>query len=629
MKRLLVIFAAILLALSLALTACGGGEKDFHEISVSWGAGVEGAYFTQNGERLTPKNGKISTDSQADISVEVELKAGYRQTPPSLKADGELLSDPVLPVTAKSLEISATPNADVSLTLGNGKGYELRELKRIAEDVGYTVVVGAFLYEGYREISGPSLNIVSDGSEYEPVASLSPWGLDEVALKREGYAAFYKVRLLENASLDLSGVAPDGSVAEKYAAVTHAGGEGYKLIAAYDTNNDGISDGERELFGEVSFLKGAKLNIFIRRADGYSTKNAELFADGVKIVGTQGEGYDDSDPLSSEYIYPLTVTGDITLTVTGVEKLGEFTLRIMNSDGTERYHTYCKADTVAQALAQIPGNDERESEYYERWWEPKPAGGEFCIWRFVGGEFEEIDGDYTPARYENIYCGYLIGATPADPQFAPIIPPQTADSLLPSENLPESLVSAMQAVIADKSGDEDNRWVLAWASYKLYKAGVDVVRPVPFGYDNIFDLYLEDVLKDYKGVAANDLWVYAYDTERYGSSDINPAELKSSFLSGKSKRNWANQEAFFLEIVQDIFPDFEPKTSFTIGDTDDLNMTICLILDDLGKPWTLSGEDVNDFTVESYREYVKEHAKEGKRANVVKETLDYIAALAD
>lgn len=637
MKKFFAIFAAAIIACLAFCTACDDdrSDKSLHEISVSWSEGVDGATFTQNGERLMPVNGVISTESDENIEISVDLSAGYRQSQPTIKADGQPVLTPSVPATVRTVSISATPNAEISLSLGSGEGYRLDELKREPKEVGYTVIVGVFLEEGYREVSGPLVNVTSNGSEYEAVASLAPWGLDETALKKQGYHSFYKVTLLENAAMDVTGVVADISVEEeeRYATVSHVGGEGYSLCILTDSNNDGISDGNFELSGNLRFLKQTVLNIFIKRADGYNAKNAKLFANGVEVVGTQGEGFDDSDPLSCEYIFPLTVSGDIVLTVEGVKKLSAFTLRIMNSDGGERYHTYCSADTIAQALAQIPGNDARDSGYYDRWWEPKPAGDySFRIWHFKDGVYEEIAENFRPDLYENIYCGYVKdGETPSDPHFAPIIPPALSQPQLPSENLPESLKAAMNKVINDKSQTESRQWILAWASYKLLKAGVDVARPAAFGYENIFDAYMDDVINDYKPVAANDLWVYAYDMERFGSSEIKLESLKSSFINENNgnKRSWANQEAFVLEIVQGIFPEFIPKTSFTVGDIDDLNMTIMLILDKINPDlWSIGyGNNVKNYTKETYRQYVAENAESGVMANVVKEVYDYIGSI--
>lgn len=635
MKKYFIIFVSVILSLVLFAAACAGDtqEVDNKVIEVSWSEGVEGVVFTQGDDRLIPKNGKIATESNEDIHIEVSLQQGYKQNGPVLKVDGVVSESFVVPVSAQTIEVTATPNSDISLMLGEGVGYRLDELCKVQEEVGYTSIIGIYLEKGYREISAPKVNLIVVGAEYEAVASLNAWQLDAAQLKSEGYHSFYKVRVLENTTVGVTGVVADSNSKEQYATVSHVGGEGYTLRALIDTNNDGISDTQQVLMGALNVVKGTTLNLMIYRDSAYKTKNAKLYANGTEVTGMQGDGADSSDPLSNELIYCVKVQGDITFTVEGVELLGQFTVHIMNTDGTQRYRTFCRADNLAEALAQIPGNDERENEAYERWWEPNPGDGySFRYWHFVGGKFEEITTIYIPELYEDVYCGYVQeGTTPTDPGDRPYEPPVIEDSKVPDDvELPENLRAALEKVTAlTQSQKESSQWVLAWATYQLYKTGiVDLGRPAVFNNNNIYDDWYEDILSDYKGPAANNLWVYAYDMLKDGTSEISiESQLLSSFMNGKSKRNWANNEALVLEVINYI-PGFTPKDSFTIGQTDDLNMTISLILDRLGIAWTLSGTPVNSFTVDSYREYVKNNYQNSVMANVIKEVFDYIDSVS-
>ena len=633
MKKYFIIFVSVILSLLLCFAAaCAGYTHEEHKngIEVSWSEGVEGVIFTQGDDRLMPKNGKIITLSDENIHVEVILQQGYKQNEPVLKVDGVVSESFVVPVSAQSIEVTATPNTDISLILGEGVGYRLDELSKVEEEVGYTSVIGIYLEEGYRNISAPKVNLIVVGAEYKAVASLSEWQLDAAKLKNEGYHSFYKVRVLENTTVAVTGVVADTENKEEYAMVTHMGGEGYTLRALIDTNNDGIADTQQVLLGNLNVVKGTTLNLMIYRDSAYKTKNAKLYANGTEVIGTQGEGADESDPLSNEMIYCVNVQGDITLTVEGVEILGQFTVHIMNTDGTQRYRTFCRADSLFEALAQIPGNDARENEAYERWWEPNPGEGySFRYWHFIDHEFNEIATDYIPELYEDIYCGYVEdGTTPIDPMDRPTIPPVNPDPVVPEiPDMPDSLKNAMQAVAnLTKSDKESKQWILAWAAYQLYKAGcTDVDRPATFDYDNVYDAWYDDIIGDATGVAANNLWVYAFDMLKDGASEISiETQLLSSFMNGNSKRTiWANKEAFVLEVIEYI-PGFIPKDSFTIGQTDDLNMTISLILDRLNVTWTLYGTPVNSFTKDSYREYVKNNYQNSIMANVVQEVFDYI-----
>lgn len=635
-KFLTAILTAACISSFVFAAGCNQAVSEPYEISVSWSKGVEGVIFTQNGERLLPKNGKIRTAESENIEIEVSLMPGYRQNAPTLKVDGETTDIFAAPATADSIEITALPNSDISLCLGEGVGYRIDELKRVDEEVGYTSLIGVYLEEGYRKISAPKVSVIVTGAEYTALSSLAPYGLDGAELKNAGYHSFYSLRVLENTAVGVMGVVADTASPDEYATVTHNGGEGYTLRALIDTNNDGISDLQQILSGETKVVKGTVLNIMIFRDSAYSAANAKLYANGTEITGTQGEGADFFDPLSNELIYCVKAEGDITLTVDGIKKIGQFTLHIMNKDGSRRYKTFCRADSLAQALAQIPGNDDRENEAYLNWWEPNPgAGYTFRYWRFDGHVYTEIDQSYTPALYEDIYCGYVAdGVTPDDPMDRPTIPVENEKPTIPdSAVLPQSLKQALNAV-ADLSGDRltESQWVLAWAAYKLYKAGAaDLGRPSIFKNANIYDDYMEDLLSDYKTPAANNLWAYAYDMLKDGSSEIDLESLKSCFINpkGGAKRNWANNEALVREIVNEYIPEFGLKTSYTIGNTDDLNMTIMLILDSMNVEWSLSGTPVSRYTKETYREYVAEHAKEGTTANVVKEVLDYIDSLGD
>ena len=180
---------------------------------------------------------------------------------------------------------------------------------------------------------------------------------------------------------------------------------------------------------------------------------------------------------------------------------------------------------------------------------------------------------------------------------------------------------------------QSKQWVIAWATYQLYKAGAaDLGRPAVFSNADIYGDWYDDILTDYKGPAANNLWIYAYDMLKNGTSEISVEnQLLSSFINPQngSKRNWGNNEAIILEIVQQYVPQFTPKTSFSIGNVDDLNMTFSLILDRLGVEWTLSGNYVKGYTVESYREYVRQNSSGQVMANAVKEVFDYIDSLGD
>lgn len=634
MKKYALILASVLVALTALFSACSA-ERAPHKIEVSWSEGVEGVVFTQGNDRLYPKNGAISAYSDEDIAISVDLKEGYRQTAPIVKADGKIVTSQTVPATVCEVEIDATPNNNISLYLGEGVGYKLNELKRTENKVGYTSLVGIYLEDGYRKNSATGIKLIVVGAEYKAVASLAGWGLDAAYLKAAGYHSFYRVDVLENTTIGVTGVVADTHGEADYATVTHAGGEGYTLRALADNNNDGISDAEQVLAGESKFLKGTVLNLVIRRDSDYTAAGAKLYANGTEIIGTQGGGADESDPFSNMLIYPLTLSDDVELTVTGVRRIGQFTLHIMNSDGTQRYRTFCRADSVSDALSQIPGNDERTNEAYSRWWEPDP--GEdfmFKIWRFADHVFYEETESYVPALYEDIYCGYVKnGQTPTDPGDRPTIPAEPEKPVIPDgKNIPDSLKSALEAVTKLGTNElQSKQWVLAWATYQLYKAGAaDLGRPAAYTDANIYDDWYDDILTDYKGPAANNLWTYAYDMLKNGTSEISlENQLLSSFINpnGGVKRNWANNEAIILEIVQQFIPQFEPKTSFTIGNTDDFNMTFSLILDRLGAEWTLSGNYVNGYTAESYREYVRQNASGQVMANVVKEVYAYIDSL--
>lgn len=638
MKKYFFKIAALLLPFAALLSACAAEKPQSpHKIAVSWSEGVNGVVFSQGDERLFPKNGEISTYSTEDIAIAVDLMDGYKQTAPTVKADGETVTSQVVPASVCEVEITATPNKNIELYLGEGVGYKLIELKRTENEVGYTSLVGIYLEDGYRKNSATQVRPVVVGAEYRAVASLSPWGLDEVKLQAEGYHSFYVIDVLENTVVAVTGVIPDRYDEEDYAVVGHGGGEGYTLRALIDNNNDGISDAEQVLAGKAKFLKGTVLNLVIRRDSDYTAANAKLYANGVEIYGTQGDGADGSDPLSNSLIYPLTISGDVELAVTGVKRLGQFTLHIMNSDGTQRYRTFCRADSVSDALKQIPGNGDKTDEAYSRWWEPFPGESyEFKIWRFEGHAFKEEDESYAPSLYEDIYCGYVKnGQTPTDPGDRPTIPAEPEKPQIPDgTDLPQTLKSALQAVANLGTNDlQSKQWVLAWATYQLYKAGAaDLGRPAVYSNANIYDDWYDDILTDYKGPAANNLWTYAYDMLKNGASEISVEnQLMSSFINpnGGAKRNWANNEAVILEIVQQYVPQFTPKTSFTIGNIDDLNMTFSLILDRLGVSWTLSGNYVKGYTVEGYREYVRQNAGGQVMANVVKEVFDYIDSLGN
>lgn len=636
MKKCAIIIVSALVALATLFAACSAKQPpDPHKIEVSWSEGVEGVVFIQDGDRLLPKNGEISTYSDEDISISVDLKDGYRQTAPVIKADGEISASATVPASVDSVEISAVPNSDISLLLGEGVGYKINELKRTENEVGFTSLVGVCLDEGYRVNSATKINLIVAGAKYQAVSSLAEWGLNEVELKAQGYHSFYRVEVLENTAIGVTGVVADTHSAEDYATVTHTGGEGYTLRALIDNNNDGISDTEQVLSGKSVFLKGTVLNLVIRRDSDYTAANAKLYANGAEIYGTQGDGADDSDPLSDLLIYPVTVSGDIEFTVTGVKKIGQFTLHIMNSDGVQRYRTFCRADSVDDALKQIPGNDDRQNEAYSRWWEPYPGDGyTFKIWRFTEHIFKEEKESYAPSLYEDIYCGYIKdGETPTDPCDRPTVPQEPEKPSIPdSTDIPKTLKSALDAVANLGTNDRQSKqWVLAWATYQLYKVGAaDLGRPSVFPNANIYDDWYDDILTDYKGPAANNLWIYAYDMLKNGASEISVEnQLLSSFINPNngSKRNWANNEAIVLEIIQEYVPQFVPKTSFTVTGTDDLNMTISLILDGLGVEWTLSGNYVKDYTVESYREYVRQNASGQVMANAVNEVYAYIDSL--
>lgn len=636
MKKCALIIVSALVAFAALFSACSVDKPlSPHRIAVSWSEGVEGVTFIQGEDRLFPKNGEISTYSDDDITVSVDLKAGYKQTAPTVKADGTVVPGSTVPASVDTLEIGATPNENITLYLGEGVGYKLNELKRVENKVGFTSLVGLYLEEGYRINSATKIDLIVAGAEYQAVASLAEWGFSAVDLKAAGYHSFYRVEVLENATIGVTGVVADVHGSEDYAAVTHIGGEGYTLRALIDNNNDGISDAEQVLSGKSTFLKGTVLNLVIRRDSDYTAAAAKLYANGTEISGTQGDGADDSDPFSSMLIYPLKVSGDIELTVTGVRKIGQFTLHIMNSDGTGRFRTFCRADSVSEALAQIPGNDDRSNEAYSRWWEPYPGEGyEFKIWRFEDHLFREERESYAPTLYEDIYCGYVKnGETPTDPCDRPTVPAEPEKPAIPDgADIPESLKSALEAVTKLGTNDlQSKQWVLAWANYQLYKAGAaDLGRPAVYTNANIYDDWYDDILTDYKGPAANNLWVYAYDMLKCGVSEISvESQLLSSFINPNSgaKRNWGNNEAIVLEAVIKYIPQFEPKTSFTIGNTDDLNMMFSLILDRLGVEWTLTGNYVKDYTVESYREYVRQNACGQVMANVVKEVYAYIDSL--
>ncbi len=638
MKKYFFKIAALLVALTALLSACAAEQpQQPHKIAVSWSEGVGGVVFSQGDERLFPKNGEISTYSTEDISISVDLEDGYKQTAPTIKADGITVYSHLVPASVCRVEINATPNNNISLYLGEGVGYKFKELKRVENKVGYTSLVGIYLENGYRKNSSTQIKPIIVGAEYQAVASLAPWGLDEVKLKAEGYHSFYVIEVLENTTVGIAGVVADTHDAADYATLTHTGGEGYTLRALIDNNNDGISDAEQVLAGESKFLKGTVLNLVIRRDSDYTAAGAQLFANGVEIYGTQGDGADSSDPFSDMLIYPLTLSGDVELSVTGVRRIGQFTLHIMNSDGTQRYRTFCRADSVNEALSQIPGNDDKTNDAYSCWWEPYPGEGySFKIWRYVEHAYEEESQSYAPLLYEDIYCGYVKnGQTPTDPGDRPTVPAEPQKPTVPDgKNIPDSLKSALQAVANLGTNDlQSKQWVLAWATYQLYKSGAaDLGRPAVFTNANIYDDWYCDILTDYKGPAANNLWAYAYDMLKCGASEISLGnQLLSSFINpnGGAKRNWANNEAIILEIVQQYVPQFTPKTSFTIGNIDDLNMTFSLILDRLGAEWTLSGNYVKGYTVESYREYVQKNACGQVMANVVKEVFDYIDSLGN
>lgn len=641
MKKYFIIFVSVILSLILCFaSACAGDTQNTNHqnvIEVSWSDGVEGVVFMQGDDRLLPKNGKITTESDQDIHIEVSLQQGYRHNQPVLKVDGVVSNNYVVPVSARSIEVTATPNTDISLILGEGVGYRLDELCKVEEDVGYTSVIGIYLEEGYREISAPKVNLIVVGAEYEAVASLNEWQLDAAQLKNDGYHSFYKVRVLENTTIGVTGVVADSNSAEEYATVTHVGGEGYTLRALIDTNNDGISDTEQVLSGSFKVVKDTTLNVVIRRDSSYTTANAKLFANGTEIIGTQGEGADNSDPLSNELIYCIKVEGDMELTVTGVKMLGQFVVHIMNTDGTQRYRTFCRADNLSEALAQIPGNDARENEAYERWWEPNPGEGyTFRYWHFVEHEFEEVTISYVPELYEDVYCGYIEdGTIPTDPMDRPTIPSTPETPKVPDDVvLPDSLRAALEKVTSLSQDDKESKqWVLAWAAYQLYKAEVvDLGRPAVFGYDNILDAWYDDIIMDATGVSVNDIWVYAYDMIKTGASEIDVTALATDYLlkgsAGSYTTRAANKEAYYIEIVS-LLPEYETKTSYSVQDNDmDINMTIVLILDRLGIDWSLGyGNSVSSFTKETFREYTKENAANQVMANVIKEVFDYIDSI--
>ncbi len=637
-KRIFIAITSALFAVTGLFAACSAEQSAApHKIEVSWSEGVQGVVFTQGQERLFPVNGEISAYSNEDIAISVDLKEGYRQTSPIITADGEIAVSDTVSASVGSVRISAVPNDNVELFLGEGVGYKLNELKRVENEIGFTSLVGVYLDDGYRENSATKVKLVVVGAEYRAVSSLAEWGLNESELKASGYHSFYIVEALENTAIAITGVVADTYGAEDYATVTHEGGEGYTLRALIDNNNDGISDAEQVLAGNSAFLKGTVLNLVIRRDSDYTAANAKLFANGVEVPGTQGDGADDSDSLSDLLIYPISVNGDLTLTVTGVRKIGQFTLHIMNVDGTGRYRTFCRADSVSEALMQIPGNDDKTNEAYSRWWEPWPGNGyTFKIWRFADGDYKEESENYVPSLYEDVYCGYVKdGQTPTDPNDRPIVPPEPEKPQIPDgADIPETLKSALQAVANLGTNDlQSKQWVIAWATYQLYKAGAaDLGRPAVFSNADIYGDWYDDILTDYKGPAANNLWIYAYDMLKNGTSEISVEnQLLSSFINPQngSKRNWGNNEAIILEIVQQYVPQFTPKTSFSIGNVDDLNMTFSLILDRLGVEWTLSGNYVKGYTVESYREYVRQNSSGQVMANAVKEVFDYIDSLGD
>ena len=632
---LIALMCAFILAAVSACSADTPSAKAQHEIEVNWSVGVEGIVFMQGKDRLLPKNGKLTTESDEDISLEVSLQQGYKQNNPILKVDGKVSESYVIPVSVQTIEVTATPNTDVSLILGEGVGYRLDELRKIDEEVGYTSIVGIYLEDGYRKISYPKVNIIVVGAEYEAVVSLAAWQLDDSRLKSEGYHSFYKVRVLENTTIGVTGVVADTNDPDEYATVTHSGGEGYSLRALIDTNNDGIGDTEQVLAGDLTVVKGTTLNLAIRRDSSYSTVNAKLFANGTEVIGTQGEGADNSDPLSNELIYCINVQGNIELTVTGVRKLGQFVIHIMNTDGTQRYRTFCRADSVSEALAQIPGNDARDDEAYLRWWEANPGEGyTFRYWHFVEHEFEEVTISYIPELYEDIYCGYVQnGTTPDDPMDRPTIPPTPENPEVPDDVvLPDTLRAALEKVTTLSQDDKESKqWILAWAAYQLYKAGVvDLGRPAVFGYDSIYDAWYDDLIKDATGVSVNDLWAYAYDILKTGSSEIDATKLATDYLlkgsAGSYTTRAANKEVYYIEIVS-LIPEYSTKTLYSVGDKDmDLNMTMVLILDRLNITWEINSSSnyVKGYTTESFREYTRENAANQVMANVIQEVFNYI-----
>ncbi len=641
MKKHIKYIIVTILTLCMLLAACTpvvpqiNANDSAHTISVSWSQGVEGVTFTQGNERLFPKNGVITTSSDDDIDVQVSLSPGYRKAQPTIIVDGNVIDGNSVPSAAQKIEVSATRNGEVRLILGEGVGYRLDELRRINHSVGYTAIIGLYLQQGYRVNSSTRANVVVAGSEYCAISSLAEWGLDERQLKNDGYHSFYKVEVLEDTTIAVAGVIADTHSDDDYATLTHISGEGYSLQMLVDTNNDGISDAQQELTGSVRILKGTVVNLIIRRDSAYNANNAKLYANGTEIYGTQGDGFDGSDPLSGQLIYCLQVEQDLVLSVTGVQHAGQFVLHIMNSDGTQRYRTYCYADTVAQALAQIPGNDDRDSEFYAQYWQPDPGDGySFEYWLFEGGVFKQIDTSYSPELYADIYCGYVAeGTVPSDPGDRPTIKPQPSVPTVPDNvDLPQPLLEAMRAVTRLSPDQlESKQWVLAWAAYQLYKAQiVDIGRPTEFIYDSIYNLWYDDLIKDAVGVSVNNLWVCAYDLLKNGASEIDPHALATDYLLKSSATGYttraANKEAFYLEIVG-IMPQYPTKQSYAIGDTDmDINMSMVLLLDRLGVNWTLGyGNAVKNFANESeLREYTEQNAHTQVMANVIQKVFDYI-----
>lgn len=613
-------------------------EPAIHNIAVEWSDGVEGVVFMQGEDRLLPKNNVISTSSQQDITLSVDLLPGYRQNAARIFADGVQVSSCSVAATVDSIQIEAVPNASIEYTLGEGVGYKLVELGRQQDVVGFTGLIGVYLQQGYRENSAPNVRIAVEGADYRAVSSLASWGLDEVQLRNEGYHSFYEVYVRENTAIGVMGVVADSDSEEDYVTINHTPGVGYTLIMLVDSNSDGISDYERVFAGSVRLLKNTQVNLYLRRDSDYSTRGAKLWINAVELKGVQGDGADESDPLSNELIYVFTAERDTTISVTGVVRVGQFVLHIMNSDGTQRYRTFCRADSLAEALAQVPGNDARDDENYSAWWEANPGDNyTFEYWHFVEHEFVAVDESYIPSMYEDVYCGYVEnGSVPTDPGDRPIVPPQPPVPVVPStEDLPQSLKDALAAVGALTDSElESKQWVLAWAAYQLQRAGVTgITRPAAFGYDNIRELWLDDVIRDAVGVTVNDLWVYAFDMLRDGRSDIDVTALATDYLlkdnGGVYTSRAANKEVFFAELLS-LLPAFDNKTSFAIGDTDmELNMCMVLICDELGIEWSVGyGNAVKDFTVDSLRAYTQEHAAEQVMSNVIKEVLDFVHSIA-